>query len=216
MDLRYYGYLAIILLVSIGLHEYAHAYFSYKFWDPTPKLQGRLTPNPFKHVDLVWFFLIFVIGFGWWKPVQINPMYYKRPLRDELVTSLAGPAMNLCLALIGMLLMMGYARLMWIGLQTLILEQFDLVLSFWFLFISINLGLAVFNLLPIFPLDGYRLIKIIRPKVAMRMEQHAMVLTIALLVLILGPGSGVIGRYISLVVGKLYDFLFMVSSQIFY
>jgi Zn-dependent protease len=88
-NILYYVYIAIILLISIGLHEYAHAYTSNKLGDPTPKLQGRLTPNPLKHLDPIGFILIFIIGFGRGKPVQINPNYYKKPLRDELITSLA-------------------------------------------------------------------------------------------------------------------------------
>ena len=88
-NILYYAYIAIILLVSIGLHEYAHARSSHKLGDPTPKLQGRLTPNPLKHVDPIGFVMIFLIGFGLGKPVQINPSYYKKPLRDELITSLA-------------------------------------------------------------------------------------------------------------------------------
>jgi Zn-dependent protease len=129
--------------------------------------------------------LIFLIGFGRGKPVQINPSYYKKPLRDELITSLAGPGMNLLLAIIGMLLMMSYARITDISLETLLHQSFDLVTLFWFMFITINLSLAAFNLLPIFPLDGYRLVKIVWKEGAQRMERNAMIISIVLLVLIL-------------------------------
>ena len=94
----YYVFLVIILLVSVWLHEYAHAWTSYKLWDPTPVLQWRLTPNPFKHIDIIWFISVFLIWFWWWKPVQINPIYYKNPTRDETLTAFAWPAMNLVLA----------------------------------------------------------------------------------------------------------------------
>ncbi|MDR2541643.1 MAG: site-2 protease family protein [Candidatus Peribacteria bacterium] len=85
----YYIYIAITLLVSIGLHEYAHAYASYKLGDPTPKLQGRLTINPLKHLDPIGTLCLIFFRFGRGKPVQINPSYYKHPGRDELITSLA-------------------------------------------------------------------------------------------------------------------------------
>ncbi|MDO4713722.1 MAG: site-2 protease family protein [bacterium] len=85
----YYLQIAIIFVVSIGLHEYAHAYVSYALGDPTPKIQGRLTPNPLKHIDPIGFILIFLIHFGWGKPVQIDPSYYKKPYRDELLVALA-------------------------------------------------------------------------------------------------------------------------------
>ncbi|NOZ44837.1 MAG: site-2 protease family protein [bacterium] len=75
----YYIILAVILLVSIGLHEYAHALISHKLGDPTPKMQNRLTPNPFRHIDPIGFFMIFLIHFGRGKPVQINPHYYQKP-----------------------------------------------------------------------------------------------------------------------------------------
>lgn len=215
-NLLYYTYIAIILLISIGLHEYAHAYSSYKLGDPTPKLQGRLTPNPLKHLDIIWFFLIFIIGFWRGKPVQINPHYYKKPLRDELITSLAWPGMNLLLAIIGMLLMMCYTKIMGISLSTLLMGNFDLVTLFRFMFITINLSLAVFNLLPIFPLDGYRLVKIIWKEGAMRMERNAMIISILLLVLIIWPGSNFIGTYISTVSDTLYRVLFTLFSLIFY
>ncbi|GHW02673.1 putative zinc metalloprotease YwhC [candidate division SR1 bacterium] len=209
-------YPAIILLISIGMHEYAHAFSSYKLGDPTPKMQDRLSPNPIKHLDPIGFFLIFLIGFGRGKPVQINPMYYKKPLRDELITALAGPAMNLTLAIAGMTIMMIYARLMGIDLQTLIMQNFDLVTLFWMMFITINIGLAIFNLIPIFPLDGYRLVKIFWTKGAVWMEQHAMMISVVLLVFLLGPGKGIVGNYIIMVTSKLYDVFFMIGSQIFY
>lgn len=209
-------YPAIILLISIWMHEYAHAFSSYKLGDPTPKMQDRLSPNPIKHLDPIWFFLIFLIWFGRWKPVQINPMYYKKPLRDELITALAWPAMNLTLAIAGMTIMMIYARLMGIDLQTLIMQNFDLVTLFWMMFITINIGLAIFNLIPIFPLDGYRLVKIFWTKWAVWMEQHAMMISVVLLVFLLWPGKGIVWNYIIMVTSKLYDVFFMIGSQIFY
>jgi len=212
----YYIYIGIILLISIGLHEYAHAYVSYKFGDPTPKLQGRLTPNPLKHIDIIGFVSIFLIGFGRGKPVQINPTYYKKPLRDELMSSLAGPGMNLLLATGGMILMMLYAVIVGMPLSQLLMYQFDLVTLFRFMFITVNLSLAVFNLLPIFPLDGYRLVKIVRNSGAQRMEKHAMIISLLLLILILGPGSNMIGQYISFVSDAIYRALFTVFSLIFY
>ena len=103
-----YIQLAIILLVSIGIHEFAHAYTSYKLGDPTPKIQGRLTPNPLKHIDPIGFLMIFIIHFGRGKPVQIDPSYYKKPYRDELITALAGPASNILLGSLGLLIMFIY------------------------------------------------------------------------------------------------------------
>lgn len=88
-DIVHIVLLAVILLVSIGLHEYAHAWVSYRLGDPTPKLQNRLTPNPLHHVDPIGFLLIFLIGFGRGKSVQVNPYYYKKPLQGELLVALA-------------------------------------------------------------------------------------------------------------------------------
>ena len=100
MDILTIILLAIILVISIGFHEYAHAWVSYILWDPTPKLQWRLTPNPLKHIDPIGFLMIFLILFGWWKPVQVNPMYYKNKLRDELLVALAWPFANFLMAFV--------------------------------------------------------------------------------------------------------------------
>ena len=210
----YYVFLVIILLISIWLHEYAHAWTSYKLWDPTPVLQWRLTPNPFKHVDIVWFISVFLIGFWWWKPVQINPTYYKNPVKDETLTAFAWPAMNLVLAFFGMLIMMIYGKIIWIWLQDLLL-RWDYVVLFRQMFILMNIALAVFNMIPLPPLDGYRLIKVFWKTWAQRMEKNVMWISMALIILIVS-GSPLISTYISTVTDIIYRLFFMLFGLIFY
>ena len=210
----YYVFLVVILLISIWLHEYAHAWTSYKLWDPTPVLKWRLTPNPFKHIDILWFISVFLIWFWWWKPVPINPTYYKNPVRDETLTAFAWPAMNLVLAFFWMLIMMIYGKIMWIGVQDLLL-WWDYVILFRQMFIIMNIALAVFNMIPLPPLDWYRLIKLIWRKWAQRMEKNVMRISMILIVLIVS-GSPVIWNYISAVTDAIYRLFFMLFSLIFY
>ena len=211
----YYVFLAIILLISIWLHEYAHAWTSYKFWDPTPVLQWRLSPNPLKHIDIVWFLSVFLIWFWWWKPVQINPTYYKNPVKDETLTAFAWPAMNLVLAFFGMLIMMIYWRVVGISFQNLLSINGDFVVLFWQMFVVMNIWLAVFNMIPLPPLDGYRLIKIFRKKWAQQMEKYSMIISMVLIILIVS-GSPIISTYISTVSDIIYRLFFMLFSLIFY
>ena len=210
----YYIFLVVILLISLWLHEYAHAWTSYKLWDPTPVLQWRLTPNPFKHLDIIWFISVFLIGFWWWKPVQINPSYYKNPLRDETLTAFAWPAMNLLLAFFWMLIMMVYGKIMGIWVQDLLLGG-DFVVLFWQMFIQVNIVLAVFNMFPMPPLDGYRLIKIFWKKWAQWMEKNFMRISMILIILIVS-GSPILSVYISTVTDIIYRLFFMLFGLIFY
>ena len=214
-DVIYYIFLVIVLLISIWLHEYAHAWTSYKFWDPTPVLQWRLTPNPLKHIDIIWFISVFLIWFWWWKPVQINPTYYKNPTRDETLTAFAWPAMNLVLAFLWMMIMMIYWRIFWIWAQDLFLGWNDLVVLFRQMFIIMNIWLAVFNMIPLPPLDGYRLIKIFWKKWAQRMEKNVMWISMILIILIVS-GSPIISTYISTVTDAIYRLFFMLFSVIIY
>ena len=178
-----YIQLAIILLVSIGIHEFAHAYTSYKLGDPTPKIQGRLTPNPLKHIDPIGFLMIFIIHFGRGKPVQIDPSYYKRPYRDELITAFAGPVSNILLGIGGVLIILLYGKISHQALGA-ILNVPDLVAQFWMLFSMTNFGLAAFNMIPLPPLDGYRLVKVISPKAGYWMEKNMRYIAIAFLLLV--------------------------------
>ena len=211
----YYVFLVIILMISVGLHEYAHAWTSYKLWDPTPVLQWRLTPNPLKHIDIVWLISVFLIWFWWWRPVQINPTYYKNPTRDETLTAFAGPIMNLLLAWIWMLIMMVYAKMIWAGLQDMIMGQGDYVLMFWQLFIQLNIVLAVFNMIPLPPLDGFRLIKVLRKRWARFMEKYASIISLWLIILIVS-GSPIIWMYIGAVWKFIYRILFMLFGTILF
>lgn len=211
-----YIQLAIILLVSIGIHEFAHAYSSYKLWDPTPKIQGRLTPNPFKHIDPIGFLMIFIIHFGRGKPVQIDPSYYKKPYRDELITSLAWPASNIVLGMIGILIMLIYGKIAAFSAWD-ILNAPDLVIQFWVLFSMINFWLAAFNIIPLPPLDGYRLVKIISPKAGHWMEKNMKYIAIGFLILVVfGPFSKALGNYIVWVSDRLFRIFAFPLIQIFY
>ena len=212
----YYIQLWIIIIVSISLHEYAHAYSSYKLGDPTPKIQWRLTPNPLKHIDPIGFIMIFFIHFWWWRPVQIDPSYYKHPYRDELITALAWPVMNIFLWVIWILIMMIYGKIFWLGLGD-ILSWNDLVENFWFIFSSLNFGLAAFNLIPIVPLDWYRLVKIISHKAGEFMEKYMTYISLAFLLLVVfWPFSELLSDYITSVSSSLFRIFAFPLSQIFY
>ena len=168
--------LKIIPAAVIGLtvHECAHAFAAYKLGDTTAKDQGRLTLNPLKHIDWMGFFLIVVAGFGWAKPVEFDPNKLKHKHRDEILISLAGPFSNLLLAILFFVL----GRLLY-GSN---LDAANLMLIWG----MINVGLFVFNLIPIPPLDGSHLymtfLKELNPKLMMQMYRYG---TLGLLVIIL-------------------------------
>lgn len=170
--------LAVILLVSIWLHEYAHAYVSYRLGDPTPKIQGRLTTNPLKHMDPIGFLMIFLIWFGWWKPVQVNPAYYKDPLKWELMVALAWPATNLILATCWIIILLISAKILGMWVNDIFLNNYNALIMFWVKFSMINIILAVFNLIPIPPLDWFRIIKMISYKFASFVEKYTLYISI--------------------------------------
>ena len=216
MDIFQIIQLAIILLVSVWLHEYAHAYVSYRFGDPTPKLQGRLTPNPIKHLDPIWFIMVFLIWFGRGKPVQINPMYYKNPIKWETLVALAWPATNIVLAIIGVIITFIYMKILGLSVNTIFMNSWDVVTSFWVSFSMINITLAIFNLIPIPPLDGFRLIKMLARKFWNMIEKYTMFISIFFLIILLGPGSQIVGNFLSNVSYFIFRIFFTIIGQVFY
>lgn len=143
------------IVVGLTFHEAAHGYVSYWLGDPTPKLQGRLSLNPMRHIDPIGFIALFFAGFGWGEPVQINPSYYKHRRRDEIMVSLAGVVTNFIIAVIcsGIIKLILNATLGFIygGI-------WEIVFYIFYYMMIINLSLMIFNLLPVPPLDGFGII----------------------------------------------------------
>ncbi len=156
--------LAPPILLALTVHEFAHGYVAYRLGDPTAKSMGRLTLNPLKHLDPIGTIAFFIIKIGWAKPVPVNPNYFKNPRKDMLWVALAGPIVNLILAIISALAV----KVVWFLAATLpysqiaeaILVPLNMVLmaSVW-----INLVLCIFNFLPIPPLDGSKILAGILP-----------------------------------------------------
>lgn len=165
--LQYFTRLMVVFLVS-PLHEFAHAWTAHKMGDDTAKDMGRMTINPMAHLDGWGALLIVVAGFGWAKPVPVKPTNFKHPRFGMMVTAVAGPAMNLLAALIGMIVfrLCGGADAQYIG--TLIgyvnlSSSKDYLMLMLGEFISINLVLCIFNMIPIPPLDGSRVLTFLLP-----------------------------------------------------
>ncbi|NBO17323.1 MAG: site-2 protease family protein [Proteobacteria bacterium] len=137
--------IVIGLIVSITIHEFAHAVTAYKLGDPTPKLQGRVTLNPLAHLDLVGSILMLLFGFGWGKPVEYDVYNLNHPKRDTGLISVAGPLSNILLGIVLIFL----SR--FLGLEELYIVAY------------INFFLAFFNLIPIYPLDGFNVVMSLLP-----------------------------------------------------
>ena len=143
------------IIVGISFHEFAHAKIAYLCGDSTPKLQGRVTVNPMAHIDPIGFIALLFIGFGWGRPVIINPGNFKKPRFNALLVALAGVTMNLILAF----LFMGLLRLLYEFQSEFMFTERGMILGDVLIHVVlINIVLMVFNLLPIPPLDGFNII----------------------------------------------------------
>lgn len=174
----------ISVLVCLSVHETCHGLAAYALGDPTAKSEHRLSLNPLHHIDWLGLVMMFVAGFGWAKPVPVNPNYFKKPKQGMALTALAGPVSNFLLAL---LLMLG-ARVMSVHAVYSTFNQalFDFLLSTAIL----SIGLGLFNLVPIPPLDGSKILFSLLPDRAydtvLRYERYGMILLWAIVLLDIG------------------------------
>lgn len=188
------------LLIAITVHEYAHAVTADSLGDPTPKAVGRLTLNPLAHLDIFGTLMLLFVGFGWAKPVGINPSYFRKPKEDLLKVSLAGPGANLFLAFLGTFLIAGMGKFEMLtgGVYTFLM--WTQLYNVWF---------AFFNLLPLPPLDGSKiLMSLLPPRQAYefsKIEPYSFYILIALLLtgtvgIIISPLAGAFLKAASLLV----------------
>jgi len=174
------------LLFALTVHELAHGYVAYRLGDPTAKNAGRLTLNPLKHLDPLGVLAFIIMKIGWAKPVPVNPRYFKNPQQDMLLVALAGPGANILLAIASAALahlMIALPFLPFAVLQPLVAM---LAASVW-----INIMLAVFNCIPIPPLDGSKVLMGLLPPAAAR--SYAKLEPFGFLVLLALFYTGVIG-----------------------
>ncbi|OOP57688.1 MAG: hypothetical protein AYP45_02220 [Candidatus Brocadia carolinensis] len=151
------------ILYALTIHEFFHGWTANKFGDPTARLQGRLTLNPLAHIDILGALCFVFANFGWGKPVPINPYNFKNPRRDNVIVSFAGPASNFVSAfLFGVTFqLLRNATFIPLNVST---NLFNLLLSG----IMMNLSLAIFNMIPLFPLDGSHILEGLLPSAMAR------------------------------------------------
>jgi len=199
---------AAVLLITLPIHEAAHAYTAVKLGDNTPEEDGRLTLNPFKHLDVFGSLMLLVVGFGWAKPVMVDARNFRHPRRDMAITAAAGPMANIVVATAAIVIL---KFTVYLAGPSEIAGAFIQVL---YLVVLINIRLAVFNLLPMPPLDGSKILGFFLPKrlyyYMIRYERFMMLAVMALL------WFGYLSRPIMILSGYVEAFLFDITKPIDY
>lgn len=201
-----------ITLIALTVHEFAHGFVSEKLGDPTPRYQGRLTLNPLAHLDITGTILMILTGFGWAKPVSINPNYYKDRTKGMALVALAGPMSNFILAVIGVFIGSLIAMMLnKAGISSYFIDDLTNVFAWR------NLCFMVFNLIPLPPLDGFKVAGVFLPKktyyTILQYEQYVIYAIMALSLLgvfsrFIGTGAVVLRYFIYSIVERLLLILF--------
>lgn len=199
--------LAVVLAMSV--HEMAHGLVSYLFGDPTAKRSGRLSLNPFAHIDWTGLACLLLFGFGWAKPVPVDPRYYKDPKTGMIWTAFAGPVANFLLAFVCLLI---YFAMVSFGLSanavTLFIANLMIVTA------NLSVGFGIFNLIPVPPLDGAKIFWAFLPdREYYQFNQGKPWMTLLFLVLI---GSGLLSQPLSIMRGTMMDWLMQAAAWIFH
>lgn len=203
------------VLIALILHEWSHGFVAYKLGDPTARIMGRLSLNPLKHLDPMGTLLMFFIGFGWAKPVPINPANFKRPRRDDFLVSIAGITMNVLLYL---LFITSYYFLYIHQYTNMVVGTgfWPSVLEVLFTFLPqvaiVNLSFAIFNFLPIPPLDGSHIFNDLIFKGKLFASQRTQ--QIGMVVLMIASFSGWLSKGMNIVINAALDGTFSVLSAI--
>ncbi len=216
------------VFLALAVHECAHGWMSYKLGDPTAKNLGRLTLNPIKHIDPIGLICMILFHFGWAKPVPVNARYYKKPRRDMALVAAAGPVSNLIMCIFGMLMLhiiyLLYSftpdampfYLIWntaIYVDPVEMDMLAKIIYVLFIFFQqfsiLNISLAVFNLLPIPPLDGSRIMYIFLPTKAYFgiMKYERIIMMVMLVLLWLGAFSGILSTVSGTLFGWIFDLI---------
>ena len=153
----------VAVLVALTVHEYAHGYAAYKLGDNTASSLGRLTLNPIKHLDPFGALCMLFFRFGWAKPVPINPRNFKNPKRDFAITAVAGPLTNIVISFISAFFLLLCNRLFTVTGSVMLNNMQYYTTLFLYIFHAVNLGLGIFNLIPIPPFDGSRILNAVLP-----------------------------------------------------
>lgn len=154
-----YGTLLMLpgLILALTFHEFAHARMADRLGDPTPESQGRLTLNPLAHMDPMGTICLLFAGFGWGKPVQVNPSYFRNPAKDNMLVALAGPVMNFILAFLLFFVLAIMTLFIPITISGTAATVVQILMTMILYGATLNVSLGVFNLLPVPPLDGSKI-----------------------------------------------------------
>lgn len=170
------------VFLCLTIHESCHGLAAYALGDPTAKRAHRLSLNPLRHIDWIGFVMMIVAGFGWAKPVPVDPRYFKKPKQGMAITALAGPASNFVLAYVSTII---YSMLFAVAQVKGESTGLGLALTFFSLLISLNIGLGIFNLIPFPPLDGSKVLAMFLPDRWygrwMQLERYGMIVLMAAL-----------------------------------